>query len=82
MITKNLIQPSFLEKEWQTINSSTRPALKGVILNEKIKYEKVPDNEPSFQSRVNRSYPTRYATPDEFEGKKRLKFKRTGVAAV
>ena len=71
------------EKEWQTSNSATKPALKGVILNEKVKIEKVPENEPSFQGRVNRSYPTRYATPDEFGGKKRLKFRRfKGVAVV
>jgi hypothetical protein len=64
------------EKEWTSSGSQTKEALKGVILNEKIKETMTPENEPGLERVSYRGYPTRYVTPDEF--KKRLKFKRQG----
>jgi hypothetical protein len=63
------------EKEWTTTGSKTKEALKGVILNEKIKRIKLPESMPGMERNPYMSYPTRFATPDEFE-KKKLKFKR------
>jgi len=65
------------EKEWTTTGSQTKKALKGVILNEKIKETILPKDEPGLERVSLRGYPTRFATPDEFE-KKKLKFKRQG----
>lgn len=65
------------EKEWTTTGSQTKKALKGVILNEKIKETMLPQDEPGLERVSLKGYPTRYATPDEFE-KKKLKFKRQG----
>jgi hypothetical protein len=65
------------EREWTTTGSKTKQALKGVILNEKVKESMLPPEEPGLERVSLKSYPTRYATPDEFE-KKKLRYKRTG----
>jgi rRNA maturation protein Nop10 len=63
------------EKEWTTSGSKTKEALKGVILNEKVKRVTLPESLPGMERNPYMSYPTRFATPDEFE-KKKLKFKK------
>ena len=65
------------EREWTTSGSTTKESLKGVILNERIKETIVPESEPGLQRNTLKGYPTRFATPDEFQ-KKKLKFKRKG----
>ena len=65
------------EREWTTTGSKTHEALKGIILNEKIKRIKVPDVEPGFERVALKGHPTRFATVDELL-KKELKFKRKG----
>jgi len=65
------------EREWTTIGSKTKEALKGVILNEKVKETMLPPEEPGLERVTLKSYPTRYATPDEFQ-KSKLKFRKRG----
>lgn len=65
------------EREWTTTGSETKRALKGVILNERIKETMLPPEEPGLERVPLKSYPTRFATPDEFQ-KTKLKFKRQG----
>lgn len=64
------------EKEWTT-TGSTPEALKGIILNEKIRRIKIPETEPGFERVALKGHPTRFATVDELL-KKELKFKRRG----
>ena len=61
------------EREWTTTGSKTKEALKGVLLNERVQEAKIKD--PGFQNVALRSYPTRFATPDEFQ-KTKLKFNK------
>jgi hypothetical protein len=65
------------EREWTTTGSETKKALKGVILNEKVKETMLPQEEPGLERVTLKSYPTRFATPDEFQ-KTKLKFKIQG----
>ena len=65
------------EREWTTIGSKTKDALKGVILNEQVKETILSKEEPGLERVSLKSYPTRFATPDEFQ-KKKLKFKQRG----
>ena len=76
--TSNLGSVQFKnEREWTTTGSKTKEALKGVILNERVKETMLPPDEPGMERVVLKSFPTRFATPDEFE-KKKLKFKKRG----
>ena len=65
------------EREWTTTGSKTKEALKGVILNERVKETMLPQDEPGMERVVLKSFPTRFATPDEFS-KKKLKFQKRG----
>ena len=65
------------EKEWISTGSKTKEALKGVILNENFKMTTLPADEPGLERTTVKSYPTRFATPDEFN-KPKLKFNRHG----
>jgi rRNA maturation protein Nop10 len=69
------------EKEWTTSGSKTKEALKGVILNEKVKRVTLPEELPGMERNPYMSYPTRFATPDEFT-KKRLKYKTHNEPAI